>query len=170
MTRVLRLILLVRAAPRLPQDEWEHVRRAVLARDNGQCQLRRWWGWGPRCGHRTTNMHVDHVVPKRWGGGDSLDNLRAACPPCNLAKGARPPAGWLMLRVARASAVYAALGWAAVRFVPPDTPRTPGSTWAVVAPGGQLVRVFDTREDAERARAVWDGGRGQLVVERSTAP
>src|SRR5579871_470762 len=33
--------------------------------------------------------HVDHVVPRVRGGTNQRDNLRAACVPCNLAKGAR---------------------------------------------------------------------------------
>jgi hypothetical protein len=31
--------------------------------------------------------HVDHVIPRRLGGDDSMDNLQALCKRCNLAKG-----------------------------------------------------------------------------------
>lgn len=165
MTSVLRLALLIRRAPRQPRDEWQHTRRAVLARDGERCQLRRLAGWGPTCGRPAE--HVDHLMPVSWGGSSDASNLRAACARCNLRKGARPPAGWLALRVVRAAAVYGAIAWAAMSWPRSDTS---AGTWAVMAPGGRLVRSFDTREDAERARATWDGGRSQLVVERSAAP
>lgn len=121
-------------------------------------------------------MHVDHIVPKAYGGSDDYPNLRAACATCNLRKGARPPLGWLLRRIARQSALYATLAWlgatgiaaidrlsitAAVAGV-----AAPGSRWAVVTPGGQVVAAFATREDAERAADGWNaaGGAGRLGV------
>ncbi|MCE7939647.1 MAG: HNH endonuclease, partial [Chloroflexi bacterium CFX6] len=91
--RILRALLLVRPAARLPMDEWRLVRRAILIRDDDRCRCRRWWGWGPTCGRPAE--HVDHVVPVSWGGSSDGSNLRAACARCNLRKGGRPPAGWL---------------------------------------------------------------------------
>ena len=32
-------------------------------------------------------MTVDHIIPKDKGGGDSWENLVAACIPCNTKKG-----------------------------------------------------------------------------------
>lgn len=32
-------------------------------------------------------LHVEHVVPKKHGGSDDLDNLALACIDCNLHKG-----------------------------------------------------------------------------------
>ncbi|HTI49830.1 MAG TPA: HNH endonuclease [Planctomycetaceae bacterium] len=32
-------------------------------------------------------LHVEHVVPKKHGGSDALDNLALACIDCNLHKG-----------------------------------------------------------------------------------
>lgn len=32
-------------------------------------------------------LHVEHVIPKKHGGGDALDNLSLACIDCNLHKG-----------------------------------------------------------------------------------
>jgi len=32
-------------------------------------------------------LHVEHIVPKKHGGGDDLDNLALACLDCNLHKG-----------------------------------------------------------------------------------
>ena len=33
-------------------------------------------------------FHVEHVVPKKHGGGDDVSNLALACQQCNLHKGA----------------------------------------------------------------------------------
>lgn len=55
---------------------WRAKRRRVLERDNYVCAY---------CGgHATT---VDHVVSVANGGTDDLDNLVAACWPCNRRKG-----------------------------------------------------------------------------------
>jgi 5-methylcytosine-specific restriction endonuclease McrA len=56
-------------------------RRAVLVRDNFQCQY---------CGSKAEN--VDHVIPKSRGGAHSWDNVVAACRPCNARKENRSPA------------------------------------------------------------------------------
>jgi 5-methylcytosine-specific restriction endonuclease McrA len=32
-------------------------------------------------------LHVEHVIPRKHGGGDDLDNLALACVDCNLHKG-----------------------------------------------------------------------------------
>lgn len=32
---------------------------------------------------------ADHIVPKAYGGGDNLDNLRPSCAKCNTSRGAR---------------------------------------------------------------------------------
>jgi 5-methylcytosine-specific restriction endonuclease McrA len=33
--------------------------------------------------------HVDHIVPRKLGGDDSLTNLQLLCEQCNLRKGGR---------------------------------------------------------------------------------
>ena len=33
------------------------------------------------------SLHVEHIIPKKHGGGDELDNLALACIDCNLHKG-----------------------------------------------------------------------------------
>jgi 5-methylcytosine-specific restriction endonuclease McrA len=40
------------------------------------------------------DMTVDHWVPQYRGGGDEHSNLRAACEPCNAAKGNMAPDEW----------------------------------------------------------------------------
>ena len=53
----------------------------VLERDRHECQLEY-----PGCTGRATT--ADHVRPRRDGGGDELENLRASCRHCNEARGA----------------------------------------------------------------------------------
>jgi 5-methylcytosine-specific restriction endonuclease McrA len=55
------------------------LRLAVLARDEFVCQLR-------LEGCVLVATHADHVN-RRETHGDGLDNLQAACKPCNLKKG-----------------------------------------------------------------------------------
>lgn len=55
---------------------------------------------GRRCGYCGVDLtwdtyHCDHVVPVKRGGKDDIDNLRAACIPCNLAKADKDLADWL---------------------------------------------------------------------------
>lgn len=70
---------------------WRRLRALVLDRDGHSCQLPVEGGHagngGPTCGAFAT--HVDHVVPRKLGGSDHPSNLRAACAPCNLRRGAR---------------------------------------------------------------------------------
>ena len=47
---------------------WPALRRKVLDRDSGRCQL---------CGALAT--HVDHITPRADGGADTLENLRSLC-------------------------------------------------------------------------------------------
>lgn len=56
------------------------MRRTVLARDRYVCQLAY-----PGCHGRATE--ADHIVPRLFGGPDTLDNLRAACAHCNRRRG-----------------------------------------------------------------------------------
>jgi 5-methylcytosine-specific restriction endonuclease McrA len=57
------------------------TRRAVFARDGWSCQY---------CGS-SSNLTVDHVIPRSRGGLSSWDNIVASCAPCNRRKGDRLP-------------------------------------------------------------------------------
>ncbi|MBN1955983.1 MAG: HNH endonuclease [Anaerolineae bacterium] len=55
-------------------------KREILRRDEYRCQY---------CGRQTTNLTVDHIVPRYRGGQHEWENLVAACPQCNRRKGGR---------------------------------------------------------------------------------
>jgi 5-methylcytosine-specific restriction endonuclease McrA len=58
--------------------QWRKIRQIVINRD-GCCQ---------RCGTED-NLSVDHIVPRKLGGDDSLSNLEVLCASCNSSKGGR---------------------------------------------------------------------------------
>lgn len=58
---------------------WRQLRAFILDRDQRRCQV-------DGCGAYAT--HVDHLLPRVAGGSDDPANLRAACAPCNLRRGA----------------------------------------------------------------------------------
>jgi hypothetical protein len=59
---------------------WQRLRRIVLERDGGLCQIR-----AHRCTTKATE--VDHINPVDLGGSWwDLDNLRASCKPCNVGR------------------------------------------------------------------------------------
>jgi len=62
----------------LGTQRWKDQRIRVLKRDGYICAY---------CGGDATQ--VDHVIPRKVGGGHDLDNLVACCAPCNSAKGAK---------------------------------------------------------------------------------
>ncbi len=54
---------------------WRRTRLAVIARDQGICQL---------CGLLVIGSpDIDHIVEKAKGGTDSLSNLRVLCKSCH---------------------------------------------------------------------------------------
>lgn len=62
------------------------VRAEIYERDGGRCVY---------CGAETgQRFHIDHVFPLAHGGNNDPDNLALACPPCNLAKGAKSILEW----------------------------------------------------------------------------
>jgi len=77
---------------RLPTQQVKLNRRNLFARDRNRCQY---------CGRSfpSSELTIDHVLPKSQGGGDSWENLVCACVRCNAKKGGRTPAqSRMMLR------------------------------------------------------------------------
>lgn len=53
--------------------------------------------WGYACCYCDAPAeHLDHVVPLSAGGADVAHNVVPACEPCNLDKGARSLADWVL--------------------------------------------------------------------------
>jgi len=67
---------------RVPQKRILLTRKNIIKRDDHTCQY---------CGENHTQMTVDHVIPKIYGGQDSWENLVCACIRCNNIKGNRTP-------------------------------------------------------------------------------
>lgn len=69
---------------RVPTRRHVLSRRNILIRDRYVCQY---------CGERFDNgkLTLDHVTPSSRGGGDTWENLVAACYPCNHRKANNTP-------------------------------------------------------------------------------
>ncbi len=69
---------------KLPKQEVKFNRRNIFARDNNTCQY---------CGRRysTSELSLDHVIPRSRGGSSTWDNIVCACMRCNVRKGGRTP-------------------------------------------------------------------------------
>lgn len=78
--RIIRLL----AYDRLPRREVKFTRRNLYARDRNRCQY---------CGNRfsTTDLSLDHVVPRSRGGASDWANIVCCCLTCNVRKGGRTP-------------------------------------------------------------------------------
>jgi 5-methylcytosine-specific restriction endonuclease McrA len=78
--RIIRLL----SYERLPRQTVKFNRRNIFARDHNQCQY---------CGKRypTTDLSLDHVIPRSQGGGATWDNIVCSCLACNIKKGGRTP-------------------------------------------------------------------------------
>ena len=61
-------------------SQWKKIRERILRRDSYCCQ---------QCGQDNGKLHIDHIIPRRLGGGDSDSNLQTLCQKCNLSKGGR---------------------------------------------------------------------------------
>ena len=77
-------IIRVLTYARLPQRDVKLNRRNIFARDANTCQY---------CGKRftTSELSLDHVIPRSRGGNSSWENLVCACIKCNVRKGGRTP-------------------------------------------------------------------------------
>ncbi|MFM6278403.1 MAG: HNH endonuclease, partial [Dolichospermum sp.] len=67
---------------RVPYMEVPLTRRNILHRDGHTCQY---------CGYTGDKLTLDHVIPRSRGGGDTWENIVAACVCCNVKKGNRTP-------------------------------------------------------------------------------
>jgi 5-methylcytosine-specific restriction endonuclease McrA len=78
--RIIRLL----AYDKLPRQDVKFNRRNIYARDSSRCQY---------CGRKfpTTELSLDHVVPKSQGGKSSWENIVCCCIKCNVKKGGRTP-------------------------------------------------------------------------------
>src|SRR5712692_3960472 len=78
--RVIRLL----SYDKLPKQTVKFNRRNIFARDNNQCQY---------CGKKypTSELSLDHIVPRSRGGRSSWENIVCACVGCNVKKGGRTP-------------------------------------------------------------------------------
>lgn len=78
-----RIIRLLRY-DRVPKQTVKFNRRNLFARDENRCQY---------CGKRfaTSELSLDHVVPRSQGGETSWENIVCACVECNVRKGGRTP-------------------------------------------------------------------------------
>ncbi len=63
-----------------PRQLLKLTRREVFRRDNYTCQY---------CGKKTSDLTIDHVIPRHMGGKHMWNNVAAACPFCNHRKGGR---------------------------------------------------------------------------------
>lgn len=71
-------VVRLRSHVKRPQPQLRLSRRSILARDNYTCQY---------CGHSSHDLTVDHVIPRRFGGPTSWENLVCCCKRCNTRKG-----------------------------------------------------------------------------------
>jgi 5-methylcytosine-specific restriction endonuclease McrA len=69
---------------RLPKQTVKFNRRNIFARDNNQCQY---------CGKKfpTSELSLDHVIPRSKGGQTTWENIVCSCVACNVRKGGRTP-------------------------------------------------------------------------------
>ncbi len=73
---VIRLVYLIRR----PRPRVKLTRREIFIRDDHTCQY---------CGRRSSDLTIDHVVPRSRGGVHEWTNLVAACKSCNHRKGGK---------------------------------------------------------------------------------
>ena len=70
-------VIRLREYVRIKRKDIVLSRRNILKRDNHTCQY---------CGLKSIPMTIDHIIPRNKGGGDSWQNLVAACVSCNARK------------------------------------------------------------------------------------
>jgi 5-methylcytosine-specific restriction endonuclease McrA len=78
--RIIRLLFY----DKLPRQDVKFNRRNIFARDNNRCQY---------CGKKfhTSELSLDHILPRSHGGKSNWENVVCACLDCNVRKGGRTP-------------------------------------------------------------------------------
>ncbi|MCF6157212.1 MAG: HNH endonuclease [wastewater metagenome] len=78
--RIIRLL----TYDKLSRSHVKFNRRNIFARDENRCQY---------CGQRlpTSELSLDHIVPKAYNGRTTWTNIVCACTECNKKKGGRTP-------------------------------------------------------------------------------
>ena len=78
--RIIRLL----AYDRMPRQKVKFNRRNIFASDGNRCQY---------CGRKfaTSELSLDHVIPRSQGGRATWENIVCACLKCNVSKGGRTP-------------------------------------------------------------------------------
>lgn len=78
--RVIRLLFY----DRVPSQSVRFNRRNLFARDHNTCQY---------CGRKfpSSELSLDHIIPRSHGGEASWENIVCACIECNVRKGGRTP-------------------------------------------------------------------------------
>jgi len=78
--RIIRLL----GYDRLPRNHVKFNRRNIFARDKNHCQY---------CGKKypTSELSLDHVIPKSMGGNATWSNIVCSCVKCNAKKGGKTP-------------------------------------------------------------------------------
>ncbi len=78
--RIIRLL----GYDRLPRQDVKFNRRNIFARDGNRCQY---------CGKKfgTSELSLDHVLPRSQQGPTTWDNIVTCCIACNVKKGGRTP-------------------------------------------------------------------------------
>ncbi len=77
-------VITLRAFNSLPKSEVKFTRRNIYEHYNYKCAY---------CGIKfsTSDLNLEHVVPKSRGGKTDWSNIVTSCIPCNLRKGSRLP-------------------------------------------------------------------------------
>lgn len=83
MIKIPRVILLV-AYDRMPKGHIRFTRLNIYIRDKNTCQY---------CGKKfvRSDLSLDHVIPRAYGGKSTWDNIVCCCSKCNHKKGGRTP-------------------------------------------------------------------------------
>ena len=74
-------VIRLRTYARIPFKNIVLTRKNIIKRDSHKCQY---------CG-KSSDLTIDHIIPRSRGGKDTWENLVAACDRCNHKKGNRTP-------------------------------------------------------------------------------